>query len=176
MIEAFLFVSILGLALLWHAASSLSGHRLISAEGSHGLALQTMRHFMERLRSDPDWETLYARLATHLDAGPPALGLAPSAYYPDFKPPAELGSVGVLVEVPRVAAVGADVTDPFVLREDTIAARFGLPFDLNGDGVVDDQPHDGDYRALPVIVIFNWAAPGDVPQTLKIATFLRGVQ
>jgi hypothetical protein len=176
LIEAFLVVTILGMALLWHAATSLGSHRLIRAEGSQGVALETSRHFLERLRADPAWETLYARLAAHLEDGPPAIGLPPSAYYADFESPAALGTLGVLVEVPRAAAVGAAVADPLVLREDAIADRFGLPFDLSGDGVVDDQPHDGDYKALPVIVTFNWTAPGDSPQTLKVSTILRGVQ
>jgi hypothetical protein len=176
MIEAFLFVSILGLALLWHAASSLSGHRLIRAEGSHGLALQTTRHFIERLRSDYQWKTLYGRLVTHLESEPPALGLPPSAYYDDFETPPALGTVSILVEVPRAAASGASEEDPLVLREDAVAARFGLPFDLNGDGLLDSHPHDGDYRILPVIVTFHWAAAGDLPQTLKVATILRGIR
>ena len=174
-IEAFLFVSIFGVALLWHAASNLSGYRLMRAEASHGNALQTMRHFAERLRADSDWQTLYDRLVTH-EATAPAQGHPPNVYYADFETPAELGTVGVVVEVPQAVAVGAVVGTPLILREDITAARFGLPYDLNGDGVVDADARDTDYRALPIILSFNWTAPGDAPQSLKLFTWLRGAR
>jgi len=174
-IEAFLFVTILGTALLWHAASNLSGYRLMRAEGSHGTAIETLRHFVERLRTDPDFKTLYARLAARIP-GAPALGHPPSAYYADFVPPPSLGTVGVLVEVPRAAAAGAMPGDPLVLREDITAERFGLPYDLNGDGAVDTDSRNDDYHALPIVVQFNWSAPGDVPQSLKLFTYLRGAR
>jgi len=54
LIETFIFVGLLGMALLWHAASSLGGYNLMRAEASHGGALQTVRHFMERLRTDAE--------------------------------------------------------------------------------------------------------------------------
>lgn len=176
LIEVFIFVALLGMALLWHAASSLGGYNLMRAEGSHGTALETTRHFIERLRTDPDWETLYQRLADQADQPGSALGHPPEDYYEDFVPPASLGTVHVLVEVPRVAPLGGLPDDPFVLREDTEADRFGLPHDLNGDGSIDAAAHDHDYRALPVIVHFHWQAPGESPQVLRVPTWLRGAR
>lgn len=175
MIETFLVVSLMGFALLWHAASTVSGQQLLRAEGTHGVALQTTRAFIERLRTDASWDTLYDRLALELEGPLPATGHPVTIYFGDFVTPPELGTVGVLVEVPRAAAVGAVPGDPLVLREDMNASRFGLPFDVNGDGVIDDQPHDDDYKALPVIVRFFWAAPGDAPQVLTVHTYLRGI-
>ena len=166
----------MGMALLWHAASSLGGYNLMRAQAGHGGALQTMRHFMERLRTDPDWETLYDRLSTQAEVAAPPEGYLPQVYYSDFDPPNALGQVRILVEVPRAAAVGSLPTDPLVLREDISAVRFGLPHDLNGDGVIDSLGHGNDYRGLPIIVHFNWTAPGESPQSLRISTYLRGLR
>ena len=176
LIETFVFVGLMGMALLWHAASSLSGYNLMRAESSHGAALQTVRHFMERLRTDPDWETLYGRLSAQADVAGPPEGYLPQVYYSDFQPPNALGQVRIQVEVPRAAPVGSLPTDPLVLREDITAVRFGLPHDLNGDGTVDSLDHENDYRGLPVIVHFNWTAPGESPQSLRVSTYLRGLR
>ena len=176
LIEIFLAVVFMGMALLWHAASTVSGQQLMRAEASHGTALATVRAFLERLRADEEWATLYERLAA-LQEGPVApMGHDPSLYYDDFEAPSTLGTAGVLVEVPRAAPAGGGPTDPLVLREDINAARFGLPYDLSGDGIVDDQAHDGDYRSLPIVVRFVWAAPGEPVQALTISTWLRGLQ
>ena len=176
LIETFLVVGLLGMALLWHAASSLGGYNLMRSEASHGTALQTTRHLVERLRTDPAWETLYERLAVLAEAPTGELGHPLTAYYADFEAPVELGEVGLIVEVPRAVGVDALPDDPFVLREDIDAARFGLPHDLNGDGSVDAASHDHDYRALPVIVHLRWKAPGESPQVLHLPTWLRGAR
>lgn len=176
MIETFLFVAIIGMALLWHAASSLGGYNLMRAEASHSRALETLRHFIDRLRTDPEWETLYPRLAALADAPLSGTGHPATVYYDDFDVPLVLGDVRVLVEVPRVAPLAPDPEAALVLREDMLAERFGLPHDLNGDGSIDAAPRDDDYRALPVIVHFHWRAPGESPQVLRVATYLRGAR
>ena len=176
LIETFLVVALLGMALLWHAASSLGGYNLMRSEASHSQALETLRHFIERLRTDPEWETLYPRLAALAGAPLSGTGHPPEVYYDDYEAPLALGRVRILVEVPRVAAVDAMPSDPLVLREDVTADRFGLPHDLNGDGSIDAASHDDDYRALPVIVHFHWQAPGESPQVLRVATWLRGAR
>ncbi len=42
------------------------------------------------------------------------------------------------------------------LREDTDESRLSMPRDLNGDGVVDNADHSGDYAILPVLVRVEW--------------------
>ena len=42
------------------------------------------------------------------------------------------------------------------LREDYQDTRLGMPRDLNGDSMVDDQDHQGDYVILPVHVQLRW--------------------
>lgn len=42
------------------------------------------------------------------------------------------------------------------LREDFDDASFGMPRDLNLDGVVDGDDHSADYKLLPVLVRVSW--------------------
>jgi hypothetical protein len=62
---------------------------------------------------------------------------------------------------------------PGVLREDLTAELFGLAVDhdLDGDGVVDDSNHAGDYLLLPVLVRVEWTgSSGEESRSLR--TFL----
>ena len=174
MVEVFIVATLIGLALMFHAASTVSGQQLLRAEESHSTALQVARHFLERMRTDPDWDTLYTRLADQMDLAPSSTGQPLTSYYDDFEVPEKLLEATVFVEVPRAASAGGGATDPLVLREDILATRFALPYDVNGDGVIDDKPHDADYVILPVILSFHWASPSGAPQTLRLSTYLRG--
>lgn len=175
LLEVLVALSILALGLLAHASNSFSGQRLTQSEARRGTAIQTLRRFLERMRSDVAFATLYDRCRTLYDLAPqtdpPAH--APARYYADFEVPAELGDVRVLVEVPRSPPAN-DPGGDWVLREDVTLAAHGLPFDLDGDGVIDDQPKDGDYRALPVLIHFAWTGVGDAPQRLRVSTWLKG--
>ena len=71
------------------------------------------------------------------------------------------------VPVTTVAAV-AD------LRESAVAPRYGLPHDLNGDGVADGNPRSADYRSLPVVVRLRWQRPGHTPHEIVLGSWLRG--
>jgi len=45
------------------------------------------------------------------------------------------------------------------LREDAVDPVHGLPRDLNGDILIDDQNHAGNYLVLPVGVRVEWLSP-----------------
>ncbi len=179
--EVLLAATILTIAMMAQAAGVSSGRVLAASVEERGLAVATLARFVERLRADPGWGSLYARLAplsvesaedTSLAWLKADRGLATqpaSAYYSDFTVPKALGQVTVLVQVPR-AAVGA----AFALREDQVAPRYGLPADLNGDGVVDGAARDDDYRALPIVVRLRWRRPGQDSSEIVLATWLRG--
>jgi prepilin-type N-terminal cleavage/methylation domain-containing protein len=176
LVEVLVASAIVAIALLAHAATTLAGHRFGRSEETRGLAIGTLRRFVERMRSDEDWEGLYARLRTRADAAGAGTGAeptlyVPSAYYDDLSVPPALGEVGVRVDVPAAPPEGGG---PRVLREDVADDRFGLPADLNGDGRVDAASRSLDYRALPVQVTFRWTAAGEPSQTLVLATWLRG--
>jgi prepilin-type N-terminal cleavage/methylation domain-containing protein len=175
LVEILVAAAIVAIALLSHAATTLAGHRLTVAEENRSVALQFVRDFVERLRSDEDWEGLYSRIdALQRTAGGTKEGEGGqlnlvSAYYGDLEVPGALGTVGALVEAP-VTVVGPSRQ----LREDASAPAFGLPYDLNGDGVVGSADCSADYRALPVLVTLRWEGAGDVEQSIRVATWLRG--
>lgn len=179
--EVLLASAILSIALLAQAAGVSSGRRLASSVEERGLAVGVLSKFLERLRADPDWGGLYSRLkplsreseadasCAWLRADTELQTYPVSTYYPDFVTPATLGRVTVLVQVPR--ALGAGTT---YLRETMSASRYGLPADLNGDGAIDDDPRDEDYRALPIVVRVRWERPGQEPLEVVLSTWLRG--
>ena len=51
------------------------------------------------------------------------------------------------------------IGDPLVgvqLREDLVDDDLGMPRDLSGDSIIDDQDHAGDYFVLPVMIRVRW--------------------
>lgn len=177
MTEVLLAAAFVSLAILGLASSTLAGHRFAQSEEARGVALETTRAFLERLRSDEDWTGLYGRLWSKVDPQvvPAGSTWPPSVYYSDFETPGILGEVRVRVEVPAAPSPDAESGMGPYLREDVSEQRFGLPYDLNGDGLLDSQPRDNDYRALPVIVELHWkAAAGGVEQTIRTTAWLRG--
>jgi type II secretory pathway pseudopilin PulG len=171
---------ILSIAFLGHAATSYSEHRLAGFETSRSEALHAVRQFMERVRSEDDFAGLYARLRTLQRAaalpGKDGARLADGrrawparAYFPEFVTNATVRELGILVDVPFTTLDGGATE----LREDADMPAFGLPADLNGDGVVEATARDLDYRALPVVVTFRWTPRGEAPEELRVATWLR---
>lgn len=172
LVEMLIAVSFLALGMLAHAATSVSSTSLMQSEARHSEALRTARHFTERLRSDVAWANLYVGLRQRFDASPATATAQLTDYFSDFIVPSELGDVRVLVEVPR--SVSTTHPSGYVLRENVLDARFGLPYDLNGDGVVDGAVRDDDYTALPIVVTLQWQTAGDPAQRLRFSTWLRG--
>lgn len=171
-IEVLIAASVIALSILALASSVLAGHKFARTEEARSVALGTARAFLERLRADQDWEGLYARMWERVDPSKVASGTTwpVTAYCADFPIPPALGPVRVRVDVPFTAVVGL----PPVLREDAALPAYGLPYDLNGDGVLDEESRNDDYRALPVILSFHWEPPGGVPQSLRLGAWLRG--
>jgi hypothetical protein len=176
MLEVLLTASFVALAILGLASTTLAGHRLAQTEQARGVALQTTRALLERLRADEDWSGLYGRLWAKVDPQLVDAGATwpISDFYDDLEVPAMLGEVRVRLEVPAATPAGAAEGTPAILREDAPLPRFGLPYDLNGDGVVDNQSRAGDYRALPVVINLHWQPPGGIAQTLRTTVWLRG--
>jgi len=181
LLEALWGLVILGTALLGHAASTFSEQRLDDASRHRSEAIHVTRQFVERLRAEEDFAGLLARIrllqvddevagAVKMVDGRTAYPL--SDHCTGFVLPASLDSMVVRVELP----LRDDGTGLQVLREDVDEPYFGLPADLNGDGVVDGDSRDDDYEALPVALTFQWTAPGHAPETMRLATWLRGAR
>jgi Tfp pilus assembly protein PilV len=60
------------------------------------------------------------------------------------------------------------------LREDVVAPEYGLPCDLNGDGVIDSKNHAADYKILPLVIRLDWPIAGGGTRTVSFAAVLGG--
>jgi hypothetical protein len=169
LVDGLIGTAILVIAILGLLSSALSGHNLSRRVEERGIAFETLGRFVERIRADPDWVGLYGRLRAFSKESTGLATQAAAAYYGDFNVPTSLGTVTFLVQVPvkTVAGVAA-------LREDEVAPRYGLPFDLNGDGVIDGNSRDADYRALPLVARIRWQHPGAATQEAILTSWLRG--
>ncbi len=136
------------------SSSILSGSRLSSSKKDSGRAHNAARMMLESLQGQT-FSEVYARCnANPLDdpdgvgtaAGPnfAVRGLTPLVADAD-------GFVGS-IEFPDLDLGAGNL----VLREDTVDAAFGMPRDLNSDGVVDALDHSGDYTLLPVRLTLQW--------------------
>jgi hypothetical protein len=155
--------------------------RLSHATEEKALAVVTLGRFVERMRADTSWSTLYTRLRplsaestndpnlTHLGIDLKLRTWPVTSYYTDVSVPPALGTVTFLVQVPSTVVGGVAG-----LRETANAPRYGLPHDLNGDGKVDSNPRDADYLGLPVVVRLRWQHTGQPPHEVVLATLLRG--
>jgi len=75
-----------------------------------------------------------------------------------------------IIEV-EVAGGSTVVVEELWVCEDTVDADLGMPRDLNGDSVVDDQNHADDYIILPVRVVIRWQGMfGE--RSLRVVTML----
>jgi type II secretory pathway pseudopilin PulG len=180
-LEVLIAAIILVVSALGFASSVGTGHVLAVRVDDRSLAMETLQRLVERVRADPDWDGLYARLKalTQESAGDTALTKRDvdltlttypmTTYYSDLVAPTKLGTVTALIQVP-VTTVGG-VGD---LRENAVAPRYGLPYDLNGDGVIDGDPRSDDYRSLPLVVRLRWQRLPRAAEELVLATWPRG--
>lgn len=181
LIEVCVALVILVVAILGHVASVGAAHQNAQDVEERGLALQTLERFIERLRDDPDWDTMWVRLRarsaeTTTDtalvslANDFALPTVPATtYYADFQVPSQLQNASFLVQVPAFDNAGV-----WELRENLNAPRYGLPYDLNGDGLTDATPRNADYRQIPVVVRIRWGGVGGLATEITLSTWLRG--
>jgi hypothetical protein len=181
LVDTMIAATVLLIATLGNAAGVFNSHNLNRTTSETGVATETLQRFVERLRGDPDWTGLYARLRpltaesvddaslSRLSGDTRLLTYPATTYFSDFVSPSRLGTVTFLVQVPSTTV---DTTS--ALRESTVAPRYGLPYDLNGDGVIDGAVRDADYRALPVVVHMRWKRAGQVAKELVVATWLKG--
>jgi Tfp pilus assembly protein PilV len=181
LVEVLIATVILAVAIFGHAASVLAAHRLNKTTEDSGIAALTLGRFVERLRADPDWPGLYARLRaistestgdttlSKLGADSSLTCYPATTYYSDFTVPAALGTTRFLVQVPSTTVSGVPA-----LRESASAPRYGLPYDMNGDGAVDANSRNTDYVKLPVVVRIRWSRANGEAREIVLATWLRG--
>jgi type II secretory pathway pseudopilin PulG len=155
-------MSILLVALLIFSSvvSAMAKQRTSNRET--GLAVAAARNMLETLRSQ-DFTQVYARYNSNPADDPGAAGTAPGHRFAvaGLDPAADAAD-GLQGEV--VFPVFQDPVAGLQLREDMDIPVLGMPRDLSGDNLIDDQDHSGAYFILPVLVRIRWRSPSGIRQ------------
>ncbi|MDA1264993.1 MAG: hypothetical protein O2816_07940 [Planctomycetota bacterium] len=168
LIEVMISILILTVAvyLLSSTVTAAIGHSEVKRE--RGIAVEAAANLIEQLHAQ-EFEDLWALYNEDPSDDPQGSGTAPGRHFAvpglDAMEADVDGLVGEVVMPVKKSEPG------FALREDEIAAELGLPRDLNGDLLIDDQDHSGDYIVLPVIVRVSWTGKAGNRQ-FEIATML----
>jgi prepilin-type N-terminal cleavage/methylation domain-containing protein len=191
LIEIVIVLGILVIGILGHVSTVAIAQRQARDTEEHGLAVATLERFIERIRADTDWAGLWGRLRVlsqesvgdttlrNLGADPRLPVYDATSWYSGFIVPTTLQDTSptnesycrFLIQVPVDSTGGV-----FALRENLEAPRYGLPWDLNGDGVIDGGDRSGDYRQLPIVVRMRWKKAGQDATEIVVPTWLRGIR
>jgi hypothetical protein len=116
-------------------------------------ASEGTRVVLERMRNE-SFDELFALYNADPSDDPAGPGTAPGHRFAiEGLDPLEGSPDGMVGEVrfPTLEDGGA-----LELREDSEDAELGMPRDLNGDSILDDEDHAGDYILLPVCITVDW--------------------
>ena len=154
------------------AGTLLAATRQRTVNGESARAAEVLRSRLESMRNE-DIRLLIALYDEDPFNDPGGPGTAPGASFAiDGLTPVTGDADGlsgeVLMPLTDTAPVGS-VAPQWELREDMDDPGLGMPCDLNGDGVIDDQSHSADYRILPVTVVARWKGRFG-PRTLRMHT------
>jgi type II secretory pathway pseudopilin PulG len=164
LIEVVLLLAILAVAMGMFAQTVVSSSRLDPIAVQTGAASEAARSAVERLRAFAPAQIVAAHNADPSD-DPGGPGLAPGATFavPGLAGTGPGGHAG-RIDFP---SAGGQV------REDAADPELGMPRDLNGDGLIDDQPHDDDWVLLPVRVRIEWTPQGATsPRRFEVYTMV----
>jgi type II secretory pathway pseudopilin PulG len=153
-------------------SSSVSGvakQRAVNRETS--LAITAARNMLETLRSE-DFTQVYVRYNPDPSDDPGGAGSAPGNHFVVAglnDAPDTVGGFDGEVVFPSLEVAG-----DWQLREDLDLRALGLPRDLSGDSVIDDQDHSASYFILPVQIRVRWKGPNgtrEYDMTTQICRF-----
>lgn len=170
LVEALIALVVLVTAVLAFSRTATAGMQQQRGVLQRATAVAAAEELLEALRDVPVGEVFARYNATEVDD--PALGTSPGPAFdvPGLRAPedAEDGLPGRVL-FPVQPAAGGELE----LREDLEAVRFGLPYDLDGDGAVESADVASTYRLLPVAVRVRWRAQRGV-QEIELRTWLGG--
>lgn len=132
---------------------AMSRHRSNSHENP--TAAEAVRVVLEQMRNE-DFADLYALYNADPADDPDGEGTAPGNRF-------QVAGLAAMEDAPNglvgeVIFPSAEVEpDVWQLREDMEDDRLGMPRDLNGDSLIDDQDHSADYLLMPICVRVEWA-------------------
>ena len=110
-------------------------------------ASEAARNVIEQMRGFPFGE-VYSRYNADPADDPGGPGTAPGPFFnvDGLSPTGAEGFVGQIVFADTAGAI----------REDATIEEFGLPRDLNGDGLIDTEDHKNDCIILPFKIRLEW--------------------
>lgn len=143
MVEVLIALILFTVAIAAYSGAVASTSRSEAERRAASLAAAAARDIVERIRATPASQRFASFNADPSD-DPLGVGTAPGCYFAveglalaDGDPDGFAGEI----EFPLVGGV---------LREDSTDARLGMPRDLNGDTIVDENSRANDYAILPV--------------------------
>jgi len=161
-VELAVAMTILLVALLIFSStiSGMAKQRAVNRETN--LAVSAARNMIETLRSQA-FEQVFVLYDADPNDDPGGAATGPGNHFavPGLDPTADAPG-GMQGEI-----VFPTVVDPLKgleLREDLEDRQLGMPRDLSGDNVVDDQDHRAGYFILPVLVRVRWMSPNGIRQ------------
>lgn len=186
-----LFVMTIVLVVMGIFARTLDGVSSIrEVNRQSALAADAARSVLERMRNEDFWE-VFPRYNQDQEDDPDGVGSAPGHRFAveglDPAPDSPDGLHGEVIlpaflDVPAVGVGGlggikiggggvVGLEPDWQIREDIELSELGLPRDLNGDSIVDDLDHSGDYLVLPILIRVEWAGRSG-KRTFEIHTIL----
>lgn len=164
MLELLIVISVLLFALLSMSRSLVASMKLNESNKVTAIATDGIREMIETLQGVEEFGDLFAMYNADPDDDPPDVvcpgsgfdvpGLVAAVDDPD-------GFVGEIV----FPAVGTQ------LLENIVDEDMGMPRDLDGNGEIDDDPKNGTYRLLPVVLRMRWEdSTGE--GTLEVSTLI----
>ncbi|WP_419192399.1 hypothetical protein [Engelhardtia mirabilis] len=162
-------MSVMMLAVVVYSQAITSGIGSNRGLEQSSRALAAARAQVEALRIE-DFADVYALYNSDAADDPGGAGTAPGSGFavPGLDPiPGDADGVAGEILFPE-GPVGLGVDG---LREDLTTGGFGLPFDLNGDGLVNGDNVAADYRLLPVCVRLEWRGPS-TNESLEVRAWL----
>jgi hypothetical protein len=201
-VEVVVALSVLVVAVSIFCQMLVSTARMRSMNRESLLAADAARVAIERLRNE-DFATVWRRYNETPSDDPGGAGTGPGARFAveglESVEGAPVGMVGRYVFPTRVIAGlqgtglgglqlgggkaaasdssgGEGAATTYELREDLVDASLGMPRDLDGDNVIDDQDHALDYLILPVRIELEWLSSSGVRRftiTTQLTDFRR---
>jgi prepilin-type N-terminal cleavage/methylation domain-containing protein len=164
LIEVMVVCAILSIALVMLSSTLASTSKLVPATRESYSACIAAANVIERLRNESPAEVWKLYNSDPAD-DPGGAGTAPGATFSVADLVPQPGDPdGLVGEILLPEAAG-------LLLESVELAALGLPRDLNGDAIVDEEDHSDDWVVLPVLVRVQWQGLGGSKE-FSLATML----
>ena len=146
-----LIILLVALLIFSNTMNGMSKQRAVNRESA--LATEAARNQIEAMRGT-EFLSVFASYNSDPADDPGGPGTAPGNRF-------EVANLSASKDSPdglqgEVIFPSADTGGAVELREDLDLAELGMPRDLSGDSVIDDENHAGDYFILPVLVRIRW--------------------